>query len=385
MPESIPNPAELLREAAAFNTKVTAGLERLNSITDDQVEIATTPKDAVLQTDKVTLFRYRPLAESRISTPVLIVYSLIGRYTMTDLQEDRSLVRNLLNLGVDLWVVDWGNPTRADRWLSIDDYVSGYIDDCVTAILDATGADKVNLLGICEGGVFTLAYAALEPARVNNLVLAITPLDFHADEHAADVEKGFINVWTRSLTKEDVDQMIEVWGVLPGEFMGAVFSMLTPVRSATKYNLDLLDVADDEKKLLNFLRMEKWLGDRPNHAGEAAKQWLKELYQDNKLINNAWQLGDRHVDLSKVTMPVLNIFALNDHIIPPATSQVLDGKLGTDDYSELGLPGGHIGLFVSAKSQGIVGNGIVDWLSERDTANSADRAEVGSGTNNTTE
>jgi polyhydroxyalkanoate synthase len=298
---------------------------------------------------------------------VLIVYSLIGRHTMTDLQEDRSLVRNLLGLGVDLWVVDWGNPSRADRWLSIDDYVSGYVDDCVTAMLDVTGADKVNLLGICEGGVFTLAYAALEPARVQNLVLAITPLDFHADENDDALEKGFINVWTRSLTKDDVDRMIEVWGVLPGEFMGAVFSMLTPVRSATKYNLDLLDVVDDDKRLLNFLRMEKWLADRPHHPGEAAKEWLKDLYQDNKLINNAWQLGGRDVDLRRVTMPVLNIFARDDHIIPPATSQALTGKLGTDDYTELGLPGGHIGLFVSAKSQGIVGKGIVEWLADRDT------------------
>ena len=363
----MPNMTELIHEAAVFNAKVAAGIGRLGSIKDEQVEIATTPKDEVLRTDKVTLYRYRPLVEPRIQTPVLIVYSLIGRHTMTDLQDDRSLVRNLLGLGVDVWIVDWGNPTRADRWLSIDDYVLGYIEDCVTAMLDRTGADKANLLGICEGGVFTLAYAALEQARVRNLVLAITPLDFHADQHDEELEKGFINVWTRSLTRDDVDRMIDVWGVLPGEFMGAIFSMLTPVRSATKYSTDLLDVANDERKLLNFLRMEKWLADRPDHPGEAAKQWLQDLYQDNKLINNTWRLGDRDVNLKNVTMPVLNIFALDDHIIPPATSKALNGKLGTSDYTEMGLPGGHIGLFVSAKSQAIVGKGIADWLSDRDS------------------
>ena len=61
-------------------------------------------------------------------------------------------------------------------------------------------------------------------------------------------------------------------------------------------------------------------------------------------------------------MPVLNIYAQDDHIIPPPTSRALDGKTGSDDYTELGLPGGHIGVFVSGKSQGIVGKGIVDWL-----------------------
>ena len=60
-------------------------------------------------------------------TPVLIVYGLVGRWTMTDLQEDRSLVRNLLNLGLDLYVVDWGNPSRADRGLTLDDYIDGYL------------------------------------------------------------------------------------------------------------------------------------------------------------------------------------------------------------------------------------------------------------------
>ena len=66
-------------------------------------------------------------------------------------------------------------------------------------------------------------------------------------------------------------------------------------------------------------------------------------------------------------MPVLNIYAQDDHIIPPATSRALDGKIGRTDYTELGLPGGHIGMFVSGKSQGIVGKSIVDWLADRDT------------------
>jgi polyhydroxyalkanoate synthase subunit PhaC len=366
----IPTPtagtAELMREAAAFNVRVAAGIEKLGRIKDDQVQIATTPKDEVLRTDKVTLHRYRPLAERRVETPLLVVYSLIGRHTMTDLQEDRSLIRNLLKQGVDIWVVDWGSSSRADRYLTIDDYVLGYLDDCVAAMRRVTGSDRVSLLGICEGGVLALAYAALEPARVKNLVLTVTPLDFHADQEDEKLEHGFLNVWTRSLTGEDVDRMIEVWGVLPGEFMGAVFSMLTPIRSITKYNLDLLEVVDDEAKLLNFLRMEKWLADRPHHAGEAAKQWLKDLYQDNKLVNNAWELGGRKVDLAQVASPVLNIYAEADHIIPPPTSRALDGKLGTGDYTELGLPGGHIGMFVSSKSQDIVGKGVVDWLAERD-------------------
>lgn len=364
---SIPSgqgPAELLREVNDFNQKVASGLDAMARLTDDDVQIATTPKDLILQTDKVTLHRYRSTAERRFTTPVLVVYSLIGRHTMTDLQEDRSLVRNLLAQGLDLWVVDWGNASRADRWLTINDYVLGYLDECVDAMCEETGVSKVGLLGICEGGVFSLAYAALNPERVQHLTLTITPIDFHADKDEG--QEGLINLWTRSLTASDVDKMVELWGVLPGDFMSAVFSMMTPVRNLSKYNLDLLDVVDNDDKLLNFLRMEKWLADRPDHPGEAARQWLTELYQNNLLIRNEWELDGQVVDLRRITMPVLNIYAESDTIIPPRTSTALDGKLGTSDYSEIGLPGGHIGMFVSSRSQGIVGQGIVDWLSERD-------------------
>jgi polyhydroxyalkanoate synthase subunit PhaC len=138
--------------------------------------------------------------------------------------------------------------------------------------------------------------------------------------------------------------------------------MMTPMRTMLKYNLDLLEVVDDEKKLLNFLRMEKWIADRPHHPGEAAKQWLKDLYQDNKLVRNELELGGRTVDLGNITCPVLNVFAKDDHIIPPATSQALGGKVGTSDYTEMALPGGHVGVFVGGKSQGLLGPGIAKWL-----------------------
>jgi polyhydroxyalkanoate synthase subunit PhaC len=142
--------------------------------------------------------------------------------------------------------------------------------------------------------------------------------------------------------------------------------MMTPMRSLTKYNFDLIDVVDDEDKFMNFLRMEKWLADRPHHPGEAAKQWLKELYQDNRLIKGTFELSGRKVDLKSITAPVLNVFALDDHIIPPDCSRALGGKIGGDDYTEIPLPGSHVGLFVSSRSQGKLSQSIADWLVARE-------------------
>nr|WP_245284002.1 class III poly(R)-hydroxyalkanoic acid synthase subunit PhaC [Bradyrhizobium sp. Cp5.3] len=338
----------------------------VSAIKDDDVDVGATPKTLVMRRDKVELFRYTPTAEQKVMTPVLLAYGLIGRYTMADLQEDRSLVRSLLRQGLDLWLVDWGQPNRTERWLTIDDYVDDYIQAAVERVCRETGHDKIMLLGICEGGVFTTCYAALHPDKVKGLVLTITPIDFHADRDDPDTHHGFLNLWTRSLESADIDKLVDTYGGLPGEFMSSVFSLMTPMRSLTKYNVDLIDVVDDEAKLMNFLRMEKWLADRPAHPGEAAKQWLKDLYQDNKLVKGEFELNGRRVDLSRLTAPVLNVFALNDHIIPPTCSRALGAHVGTKDYQEIKLPGGHVGLFVSSKSQGSLSKGISAWLAARD-------------------
>ena len=369
MPPAL-NPVEAFAAAAQMGTRMLNGSRFLSQLADADVEIATTPKDLVWQQDKVSLFHYRPLAEKRIGIPVLIAYGLIGRWTMTDLQEDRSLIRNLLNLGLDLYVVDWGNPSRADRYLKLDDYICGYLDGCIAEIARRAGVPKINLMGVCEGGIFTTAFAALEPERVNTLMLTITPIDFHADSVENRPGHGFINIWSRALSPEDVDRLIDANGNLPGEFMGAVFNLMSPMRSMLKYNLDMLEVMDDEKRLLNWLRMEKWIADRPDHPGEAAKQWLKDLYQQNKLVRNEWELDGRRVDLGQITMPVLNVYAKDDHIIPPATSRALAACVGTKDYTELALPGGHVGVFVGGKSQKLFAPGVADWLAKRDTPTS---------------
>lgn len=356
------DPAEAIKEFTAFSKRMQEGRALLDKTRNRDVKIATTPKHEVFRQDKTVLYRYEPMAKKTVGTPVLTVYGPVGRYTMADLQEDRSLVRNLLAQGVDLYVVDWGTATRGDRWLKLEDYIDGYLGDCVDFIRREQGIDKVSILGICEGGVFTACYAARNPKKVKSLTLTITPVDFHAGALDSPMHHGLIGLWARSLEPDDIDRLIEANGNLPGELTSYVFSMMTPVNALTKYNLGLFDVMDDEKKLLDFLRMEKWLADRPDHPGEAAKQWLKDFYRDNLLAKGKLKLGGTAVDLKKIDMPVLNVFAEEDHIIPPKSSRALKPLIGTKNYTELPLPGGHGGVFVSGRSQGILGKSIHGWL-----------------------
>ena len=361
-------PESAMRELASLREKLAQGAKRLGAFTEEDLAIATTPADEVYREDMMRLYRCRPTAAKQIGVSVLIVYALVGRYQMIDLETDRSFVRKLLAEGIDVYFVDWGNPTAAQRWLTIDDYVSGYLDNCVDVVCAREGIDKVNLIGICQGGVFSTCYAALFPKKVARLTLTVTPLDFHGDVAAPTRGAGYMNLWARSLTPEDIDNLVDSMGNSPGPLVGFSFLMMNPVSNLTKYSIDLLDMLDDDKKLLGFLRMERWISDRPNNPGEVVRQWFKDLYQGNKLIKNELVLGGRKVDLKRITMPVLNVYAEGDVVIPNACSQGMQGRFGTQDYTELGVPGGHIGTFVGGKAQKILAPSIVKWLTAKKPA-----------------
>jgi len=85
-------------------------------------------------------------------------------------------------------------------------------------------------------------------------------------------------------------------------------------------------------------------------------------------VRNEWELDGRRVDLGQITMPVLNVYAKDDHIIPPATSRALGPKVGTSEYTELALPGGHVGVFVGGKSQKLFAPGAASFLEKHDQA-----------------
>ena len=153
------NHINVIQELSNNTTKLLKGYEVLNEI--KEVEIASTPKTASYKEDKLTLYRYDRETPATYKTPVLIVYALVNTYQMLDLQSDRSYIKKLLDAGLEVYLIDWGFPTKMDKFLSMDDYINGYIDNCVDQVRAAHGVDKINILSICQGGTFSVIYSAL--------------------------------------------------------------------------------------------------------------------------------------------------------------------------------------------------------------------------------
>ena len=111
--------------------------------------------------------------------------------------------------------------------------------------------------------------------------------------------------------------------------------------------------------------MEKWIFDSPDQAGETFRQFIKDFYQKNGFLNGGIKMGDKEVDLKNITCPILNVFAEQDHLVPPDASKVLKNLTNSKDYEEISFAGGHIGIYVSGKAQAVLTPAISAWLDKR--------------------
>lgn len=347
-----------------LSQKLVKGFESLNHLREEEIQIGVTPKEEVYREDKVVLYHFKPQVEHSLNIPLLIVFALVNRPYIVDLQEKRSFVANLLKLGIDVYLIDWGYPSRGDRWLTLDDYINGYINNCVDVVRDRHNLDRINLSGICQGGTFSLCYSSLYPDKVKNLILMVTPVDFH-------IKEELLNAWsgcTLGSQALDVDLIVDALGNIPGDFLNLEFLMLKPFQLGVEKYINLLDTIDREDKLIDFLRMEKWIFDSPDQAGEAYRQFMKDFYQGNKLIKNQIEIGEKRVNLENICIPILNIYAEQDHLVPPASSLALEKYVGSQDYSVRSFPVGHIRMYVSSKVQQNLPPTIVDWLKLRSSS-----------------
>ena len=345
------DPKQLSKELMDFSKDIEASCEALAHM--PSVKVDTTPFEVIFSDNKLKL-RYYPATTSKAKqTPLLICYALVNRPYVIDLDNQRSLVQFLNAQGLDVYLIDWGYPDRLDRYLDLDDYVNDYLDACVDQALTHAKVEQLNLLGICQGGTLSLCYTALHPEKVSRLITVVTPVDFHTPK----------NLLSHLMRQIDVGLIVDTFGNVPGSLLNQSFRSLMPARLGIEKYLSMPKQLADSTKAELFMRMERWINDSPDQAGEAFKEFVEQFFQQNRLVKGQVSIGEQTVDLKQITQPVLNIVGTHDHIVPPCASEPLGQLVGSDTYQYIAIEAGHIGVFVSKSAQAQLGNAIVDWVS----------------------
>jgi polyhydroxyalkanoate synthase len=316
------------------------------------------PSEVVYEEDRLKVLHYLHRQEPRYQMPLVFVYALVNRPYILDLKRGRSVVANFVEAGFDTYLVDWGIPTPADRHLTLDDYINGYLVNVLDLLRERTGAQKANVLGYCMGGTMSAMFTALHPERVQNLILLAAPIDFESKE-------SLLNIWTRP-ENFDVDKFVDAFGNCPPEFLQTTFQMLRPVSNWVEKPIRFYEHMHDDEFLEDFLTTETWLQDNIPVPGEVYRQFVKYLYQKNLLMQNRMPVGKHMVNLQKIQCPVLNIMAGKDDLVPCSQSAPFNDRIGSKDRQVLSLEGsGHIGLAIGGRAQKEIWPQACRWLGDR--------------------
>ena len=319
------------------------------------IEVGSTPNEIVHEARLYRLLHYRPMVSKTAKTPILFVYALINRSYILDLQPDKSWIRNLLGQGFDIYLIDWKTPARVDKYVSFDDYVNEYIDDCVEFVRTKTSVNKITLHGYCMGATMSAIYSTLHEDKIRNLATIAPVIDSNQDTTV-------LGNFSRHL---DADRMFNSIGNLPSEQLYALFSTLKPFKQGVNKYFNLVENIDNEEFVQNFLRVEKWLYDTPPIAGETFRQWITDIYQRNLLVANEMKIGNEIIDLSRIKIPLLNIVAEEDHLVSPQCSASLNDAVSSPDKRLMRFHTGHVGLIASSYSQNNVLPKVGQWIKAR--------------------
>jgi class III poly(R)-hydroxyalkanoic acid synthase PhaC subunit len=329
-----------------------------------------TPSEKICEIEKYSLFHYlrSPNAANengsnfnKSDTPVLVIYAFINRHYILDLLPQVSVMRNLLNQGLDIFATDWGTPSAYDKSLTIGHFVNIYLDKSVDFIRKITKSDKVSLLGYCWGGDIALMYASIHPEKVKNLVVVATPGDF-------DLDNSLLSVWTRAIKE---NYLLEVFGNLPGIILNAAFIMRNPIEYGHKY-FHFFEQPRSLEEIAEFFATETWLYDSPPIIGEIYREFSEYCYKQNLLIKGKMKIektfdeNDTNIDLKNIDMPFLNIVAKRDDLVAPDSSKALNNALTeSSDKDLIELNSGHVGLMIGKNAHQELWPKAGEWLKKR--------------------
>jgi polyhydroxyalkanoate synthase len=316
-----------------------------------------TPYDVVYRENKTKLRHHQPETDETQPVPVVICYAFVNTPSILDLEREHSVVGQFLDRGFEVFLVDWGYPSRLDSALDFADYVTRYLHNCVSAAMETAAAERVHLLGYSTGAPVAVMYAGLHSERIQTLVLQGPPVDF-------DVDGGMLE-FRELLGAVDPETVVDTVGNVPPWLVDAGFSVRNPVEFAVGAPIRAREVLGDDAAVETAARKGRWLVGGPDMPAGLFRDFVQRLLVQNQLIENELELDGRVVDLETIESPLLLVLGTDDEYVPAESARSVLDAVGSQDTAVLEIPTGHVGLSIADEAHLEGWPQVCDWLETR--------------------
>ena len=330
--------AKLVEEGAELYAKNLKFAEEEIKIHDELRPTLATPNQVRLDLRTMVLRDYGKPG----GLPTLVDAPHAGHTAMiADYHKGQSLVETLLANGIGhVALTDWKSATEDMKDLEIDNYLA----EVIIAIDDLGG--RVNLVGLCQGGWVAAMVAARFPDKVNSLVLAGAPID-------TDAGDGPIKRMVHESPASFYEELVALGGgLMRGKYMLQGWKNMHPEQHYVQDQIDLYEHIDDPAYLAKEETFNSWYENPIDLPGRWYLQVITQLFKENRLAKGEFIGLGRKLNLCNVTCPAYLLAGASDDITTP--EQVLGAAkyLGTpkDRLVQKTVPGGHIGLFMGART-----------------------------------
>lgn len=271
-------------------------------------DMANTPGKVVFRNALIELIQYAPATPQVFKRPLLIVPPWINKFYVLDLNAEKSFVRFCVENGLTVFLVSWVNPDERHADKGFDAYMQEGILAALDAIEQATGERDVSAIGYCVGGTMlavTLAYtAARGDRRISSATFLTTQVDF--------TDAGELKLFVDAERIRAIEESMQRTGYLEGSKMASAFNMLRPNELIWNYVVENYLKGKDPMPF----DLLTWNSDSTRMPAANHSFYLRNCYLDNKLAKGEMIVANVKLDLKKVTIPVYNLAAKEDHIAP---------------------------------------------------------------------
>ena len=272
------------------------------------VNLATTPGKVIYRNDLIELIQYAPTTPSVYKRPLLIVPPWINKFYVLDLNPEKSFIRWAAAQGLTVFVVSWVNPDERHADKGFEAYMREGIFAALDAIEAATGERDAAAIGYCVGGTLlaiTLAFMAeIGDTRVSSATLLAAQVDF--------ADAGDLKVFVDAEQLEAIERKMAETGYLEGAHMANAFNMLRPDDLIWSFWVNNY-LKGKEPAPFDLLA---WNADSTRMAAANHRFYVRCCYLQNDLTGGRMTIEGRRLDLSKVSIPVYELAAREDHIAP---------------------------------------------------------------------